>query len=57
MSSTYVIGDFHGCLDKLRSLVVHCEMRADGRPPAFVSVGDDIDRGPRSSAVIDCLII
>lgn len=56
MSLTYAIGDIHGCLDKLRSLLPHCEMHADGRPLAFVFVGDYIDRGPRSSAVIDCLI-
>jgi len=36
--------------------MVHCEMHADGRPSAFVFVGDYIDRGPQSSAVIDCLI-
>ena len=56
MSFTYAIGDIHGCLDKLRSLLLRCEMHADGRPSAFVFVGDYIDRGPQSSAVIDCLI-
>ena len=56
MSLTYAIGDIHGCLDKLRSLLLRCEMHADGRPLSFVFVGDYIDRGPQSSAVIDCLI-
>jgi serine/threonine protein phosphatase 1 len=56
MSLTYAVGDIHGCLDKLRGLLLHCEMHADGRPLAFVFVGDYIDRGPQSSAVIDCLI-
>ena len=56
MSLTYAIGDIHGCLDKLRSLLLRCEMHADGRPPAFVFVGDYIDRGPQSCGVIDCLI-
>jgi serine/threonine protein phosphatase 1 len=56
MSLTYAIGDIHGCLDKLRSLMLRCEMHADGRPPGFVFVGDYIDRGPQSCAVIDCLI-
>ena len=56
MSLTYAIGDIHGCLDKLRSLLLRCEKHADGRPAAFVFVGDYIDRGPQSSAVIDCLI-
>lgn len=56
MSLTYAVGDIHGCLDKLHGLLLHCEMHADGRPLAFVFVGDYIDRGPQSSAVIDCLI-
>ncbi len=56
MLLTYAIGDIHGCLDKLRSLLLRCEIHADGRPSAFVFVGDYIDRGPQSSAVIDCLI-
>jgi len=56
MSLTYAIGDIHGCLDKLRGLLLRCEMHADGRPMSFVFVGDYIDRGPRSCGVIDCLI-
>lgn len=56
MLLTYAIGDIHGCLDKLRNLLLRCEIHADGRPSAFVFVGDYIDRGPQSSAVIDCLI-
>ena len=56
MSLTYAIGDIHGCLDKLRSLMLRCEMHAEGRPLGFVFVGDYIDRGPQSCAVIDCLI-
>ena len=56
MRLTYAIGDIHGCLDKLRSLLLRCEIHADGRSSAFVFVGDYIDRGPQSSAVIDCLI-
>ncbi len=56
MSLTYAIGDIHGCLDKLRSLLLRCEKHADGRPTAFVFVGDYIDRGAQSCGVIDCLI-
>jgi serine/threonine protein phosphatase 1 len=56
MPLTYAIGDIHGCLAKLRSLLLRCEKHADGRPMSFVFVGDYIDRGPQSSAVIDCLI-
>src|SRR6202161_1844005 len=56
MSLTYAIGDIHGCLDKLRSLLLRCEMHASGRPLAVVFVGDYIDRGPQLYAVVDCLI-
>jgi hypothetical protein len=56
MSLTDAFGDIHGCLDKLRSLLLRCEMHAGGRPLAFVFVGGDINRGTQSSAVIDCLI-
>jgi serine/threonine protein phosphatase 1 len=56
MSCTYAIGDIHGCLDKLRSLLLRCEEHADGRPMSFVFVGDYIDRGPQASAVVDCLM-
>jgi serine/threonine protein phosphatase 1 len=56
MSLIYAIGDIHGCLDKLRGLLLRCEKHAAGRPMAFVFVGDYIDRGPQSAGVIDCLI-
>src|ERR1700685_3779383 len=56
MSLTYAIGDIHACLAKLRSLLLRCETHAGGRPLAFVFVGDYIDRGPQSCAVIDCLM-
>jgi len=56
MSLIYAVGDIHGCLNKLRSLMVRCEKHADGRPMMFVFVGDYIDRGPQSFAVVDYLI-
>lgn len=56
MSLTYAVGDIHGCLDKLRSLMLRCEKHAAGRAMSFVFVGDYIDRGPQSCGVIDCLI-
>jgi serine/threonine protein phosphatase 1 len=56
MSLIYAIGDIHGCLTKLRSLLLRCEKHADGRPMSFVFVGDYIDRGPQSCGVIDRLI-
>lgn len=52
-SRTYVIGDLHGCPDELDRLL-------DGIAPqsgdTLCFLGDYIDRGPRSRAVIDRLL-
>lgn len=59
MSLTYAIGDIHGALHKLESLVAQCRAHAGddgGGVPKFVFVGDYIDRGPQSSGVIRYLI-
>lgn len=53
---TYAIGDIHGSLQKLRELMTLCERHADGRPAAFIFLGDYIDRGPDSRGVIEALI-
>ncbi len=54
---TYVIGDVHGCHQHLLSLldIIRSDMAAvDGRK-LVVTLGDHIDRGPRSAAVMDWL--
>ena len=56
MSKTYAIGDIHGSLRKLRSVIVGCERDAGGEPHRFVFVGDYIDRGPDSRGVVEFLI-
>src|SRR5436309_2916152 len=53
---TYAIGDIHGSLEKLRSLLALCERDADGAAMRFAFVGDYIDRGPDSRGVIECLM-
>jgi serine/threonine protein phosphatase 1 len=50
------VGDVHGSLGKLRTLVARCEQHANGRPITFVFLGDYIDRGPESAGVIAYLI-
>jgi serine/threonine protein phosphatase 1 len=52
----YAVGDIHGSLQKLRDLIGHCERYADGRPAAFVFLGDYIDRGPDSAGVVDTVM-
>ena len=49
----YAIGDIHGLLDRLRSLLARCEHDAAGAPMRLVFVGDYIDRGPDSRGVIE----
>lgn len=56
MSLTYAIGDIHGALHKLETLVARCREHAGGRAMTFVLLGDYIDRGPQSSGVIGYLI-
>jgi serine/threonine protein phosphatase 1 len=55
-SLTFAIGDIHGCLDKLQRLLAACAARAAGAPARFVFLGDYIDRGPDSRAVIELLM-
>lgn len=56
MSLTFAIGDIHGSLRKLQSLTQRCEQYAEGRPMAFIFLGDYIDRGPESAGVVGYLL-
>src|SRR5262245_33490225 len=53
---TFAVGDVHGCVDKLVGLVAQCLRHAGDQPSRFVFIGDYIDRGPDSRAVIDFLM-
>lgn len=52
MNLTYAVGDVHGCLDQLKSLIAACRQHADGREMRLVFLGDYIDRGPQSAGVV-----
>lgn len=54
MKNIFAIGDIHGCLDKLQSLI--SQIDADFESDTFVFMGDYIDRGPSSFDVIEYLI-
>jgi serine/threonine protein phosphatase 1 len=47
------IGDIHGTVNALRSLVDFVELRSDD---TIVTLGDYVDRGPDSRAVVDFVI-
>jgi serine/threonine protein phosphatase 1 len=51
---TYVIGDVHGMLSKLRRLLRKIPFKPDRDRLAFV--GDYVDRGPDSKGVLDCIL-
>jgi len=47
------IGDIHGCINSLRTLVDFVSPRSDD---IIVTLGDYVDRGPDSAAVLDFVI-
>jgi serine/threonine protein phosphatase 1 len=52
MALTYVVGDIHGSLHKLKSLIAACQKDASGEPMTLVLLGDYIDRGEDSAGVL-----
>jgi serine/threonine protein phosphatase 1 len=58
VSRIYVIGDIHGRLDLLDSLIsrIHVDLKSAPTPePLTVTLGDYIDRGPNSRGVLERL--
>jgi len=56
MSLTYVIADIHGRHDLLRDALAGITARSDGEAGVIVTIGDYVDKGPDSKAVIDRLL-
>jgi calcineurin-like phosphoesterase family protein len=56
MSLTYVIPDLHGRYDLLEEALASIEKRSGGDPGVIVTIGDYVDKGPESKAVIDRLL-
>lgn len=54
----YAVGDVHGCLRLYREIETHIlrDAEAFNGTPTIVLLGDFIDRGPQSAAVIDHLL-
>jgi Calcineurin-like phosphoesterase len=50
---TFVVGDLHGCVEELEVLLDQLRL---GSADSIVFLGDYVDRGPASKAVIDRLI-
>ena len=57
-TAVYAIGDVHGCLDQLLALEAQIVADAAGMPGEkwIVTLGDYIDRGPSSGAVLDHIV-
>jgi serine/threonine protein phosphatase 1 len=55
MSLTYAIGDIHGRYDLLQILLHRIRDHAGGNEYKLVFLGDYIDRGPESAAVVECV--
>lgn len=53
MSRHLAIGDIHGCISALRSLI---DFVAPGADDTIVTLGDYVDRGPDTRAVLDFII-
>ena len=53
MTRHLAIGDIHGCVDALHALVAFVDLRGSD---TVVTLGDYVDRGPNTRAVIDWLI-
>jgi len=56
MSTTYVIPDIHGRYDLLCYGLAEIAARAAGKTSVIVAIGDYVDKGPDSRAVIDRLL-
>jgi len=52
-NNTFAIGDIHGCLKTLKSLLMKLPLNQDS---VLIFLGDYIDRGPDSKGVLDFLI-
>jgi serine/threonine protein phosphatase 1 len=55
MSFTYVVPDIHGRVDLLRDALGYIADHAGGQAGTVVALGDYVDKGPDSKAVIDLL--
>lgn len=56
MSKTYAIADLHGRYDLLCDALASIEQHAKGEPHLVVTLGDYVDRGPKSAEIIQCLM-
>ena len=54
MQKIFVVGDIHGCFDKLRALME--KIPINFKRDQLIFIGDYIDRGSRSLEVVDYLI-
>jgi serine/threonine protein phosphatase 1 len=56
VSLIYVVPDLHGRLDLLDEALLRISAHAAGRPGTIIMLGDYVDKGPDSAAVVDRLL-
>lgn len=56
MSKTYAIADLHGRHDLLWGALAKIASHAGNEPHQIVTMGDYIDRGPKSAETVQCLM-
>ncbi|WP_230656436.1 metallophosphoesterase family protein [Psychrobacter sp. I-STPA10] len=54
MPRTFAIGDIHGCLSLLKTLLAHIQPTQDD---TLIFLGDMVDRGEDSKGVLDCVMM
>jgi serine/threonine protein phosphatase 1 len=53
---TFAVGDIHGCIDKLARLLTNCARESRGKSVRYIFIGDYVDRGPDTRAVMETLM-
>ncbi|MBE9545963.1 MAG: serine/threonine protein phosphatase [Proteobacteria bacterium] len=54
MEKIFAIGDIHGCLHKLKSIMANIDI--DAKNDTLIFIGDYIDRGPDPKGVVDFVL-
>ena len=54
MEKIFAIGDIHGCISRLNTMMTMLDINAE--KDTLVFIGDYIDRGPDAKGVVDAIL-